>query len=67
MEELESAYSYVFNGRQGQDVLDDIRRFCRVDDVMIGTSVPTDRELLVHATLRDVWDYINEMANGQGV
>jgi hypothetical protein len=65
-DEVKSAYEYVFNGSQGDEVMADLRRFCRVDDVMIGESVPSDREILVHATLVDVFNYINQMADGRG-
>lgn len=65
-ESLVADYQYVFNGRQGQNVLNDLRKICGVDEPLIADPIPSDRDLIVRAVWHDVYKYIEAMADGRG-
>ena len=65
-ESIRMDYQYIFNSRQGQNVLDDLKKVCGVDDPLCGIPAPSDRDLLVHAVWRDIYSFIEEMANSRG-
>jgi len=65
-ESIVADYQFVFNGRQGQNVLDDLREICGVVGPLVSDPIPSDRELLKRAIWCDIYKYIEAMADGQG-
>jgi hypothetical protein len=64
-ESLIADYQFVFNGRQGQNVLDDLRNICGYDEPLTSEPLPDDRELIKRAVWHDVYKYIEAMANAR--
>lgn len=65
MEQIKADYQFVFAGRQGLRVLEDIRRICGADEPLAADPLPNDRELLKRAVWLDVYNYISAMAEGE--
>ena len=61
LEDIISAYQYVFGGRQGELVLEDLRERCAFDQPICSDPLPSDRELLHRAAWHDIYGYIQAM------